>query len=127
MPKKRSSANQKARNKALIDKYLREVLMMELKNPKIGVPFVNEVIVTEDYQLAKVFVSFYGNKYPKQSFEELLRCKGAVRTLLAKKLNLYKCPDIMFIYDDQFDKGDAIDRLLEKEAEDIENAKKGMN
>ena len=126
MPKKRNTA-QKGRIKALIDKHLREVLMMELKNPKIGVPFVNEIVVTEDYQLAKVYVSFFGNKYPKQSYEELLRCKGAVRSLLAKKLDIYKCPDIMFIYDDQFDKGDAIDRLLEKEAEDIENAKKGNN
>lgn len=126
MPKTKRNNNQKERIKALIDKNIRTVLMMELKNPKVGVPMVNEVVVSNDYQLCTVYVSFFGNKYPKQAFDELLRCKGAVRSLLAKRLDIYKCPDIKFIYDDQFDKGDNIDRLLAKEAEDIENAKKGM-
>ena len=126
MPKNKRNANQKERVKALIDKNLRTILMMELKNPKIGVPMVNEIVVSNDYQLCRVYVSFYGNKYPKQAFDELTRCKGAVRSMLAKKLDIYKCPDIQYIYDDQFVKGEAIDRVLAKEAADIENAKKGM-
>jgi ribosome-binding factor A len=113
-------ANRPGRIKAVITKDISDILMFELKNPHIGMPSVNEVIVNDDYSLAKVYVSFIGSKHPFQNLEELNRCKGVVRSLLAKKLDIWKAPDILFFYDDRFEKADSLEKALAKEGSDLE-------
>lgn len=117
-------ADRKKRIKALIARNISDILTFELKNQHIGIPSVNEVDVNNDNSLAKVYVSFIGAKYPRQNLEELNRCKGFVRTSLAKKMDLWKVPDIVFIYDDQFDKAESLDRALAKEEQELSSLKK---
>lgn len=116
-------ADRKGRVKALISRYISDILLFELKNKNVGMPSVNEVIVTDDYSLAKVYVSFLGAKYPHQNLEELNRCKGYVRSSLAKKMDIYKTPDIIFIYDEQFEKANRLDEAIKRGEETLENAR----
>ncbi len=116
-------ADRKGRIKALIARNISDILTFELKNSHIGIPSVNEVDVNSDNSLAKVYVSFIGAKYPRQNLEELNRCKGFVRTSLAKKMDLWKVPDIVFVYDDQFDKAESLDRALAKEEKELRDLK----
>ena len=116
-------ADRKGRVKALIGRYISDILTFELKNKRVGIPSVNEVVVNDDCSVAKVYVSFLGAKYPRQNLEELNRCKGFVRSSLAKKLDVYKVPDILFLYDDLYEKADRLDEALRREAEEIESAK----
>ncbi|MFA6620372.1 MAG: 30S ribosome-binding factor RbfA [Bacilli bacterium] len=118
-------ANRQGRVKALIGKDISDILTFELKNPHIGMVSVNEVAVNSDNSLAKVYVSFIGTKHPKQNLEELTRCKGVVRSLLAKKLDIFKVPDILFLLDESFDKSASLDKALAKEAGDLASLKKG--
>jgi ribosome-binding factor A len=85
---------------------------------------VNEVVVNDDYSVAKVYVSFIGAKYPRQNLIELNRCKGFVRSSLAKKMDIYKVPELVFIYDEQFEKAARLDEALKREEKNIEDAKK---
>jgi ribosome-binding factor A len=117
-------ANRQGRVKAIIGKDISDILTFEIKNPHIGMVSVNEVVVNSDNSLAKVYVSFIGAKYPKQNFEELTRLKGLVRSLLAKKLDIYKVPDILFVMDDSFDRAHSLDQALEKEEADLASLKK---
>jgi ribosome-binding factor A len=117
-------ANRQGRIKALIQKNLSDILTQELKNSHVGMPSVNDVVVNDDYSVAKVYVSFIGAKYPRQNLEELKRCKGFVRSSLAKKMDIYKVPDLVFIYDEQFEKAAKLDAALEREAKNIASAKK---
>ena len=117
-------ANRPGRIKAVIAKDISEILMFEVKNPHIGMPSVNEVVVNDDYSLAKVYVSFIGSKYPMQNLEELNAVKGVVRSALAKKLDLRKVPELVFIYDDRFEKAESLERALAKEEADIAKSKK---
>ena len=117
-------ANRQGRIKALIGKDISDILTFELKNPHIGMVSVNEVVVNSDNSLAKVYVSFLGAKYPKQNLEELQRCKGVVRSSLAKKLDIYKVPDILFLLDESFDRSASLDAALQKEEADLEAIKK---
>lgn len=119
-------AQRQGRIKALVARNISDILTFELKNPKVGIPSVNLVELNSDNSLAKVYVSFMGVKNPQKHLDELNRCKGFVRSSLAKRMDLYKVPDIVFIYDSRFDDEDRITALLKKEEEDIENAKKGM-
>jgi ribosome-binding factor A len=117
-------ANRQGRIKALIGKDISDILTFELKNPHIGMVSVNEVVVNSDNSLAKVYVSFLGAKYPKQNLEELQRCKGVVRSSLAKKLDIYKVPDILFLLDESFDRSASLDAALQKEEADLKAIKK---
>jgi ribosome-binding factor A len=117
-------AQRSGRIKALIQRNISDILTYELKNSHVGLPSVNEVQVNDDYSLAKVYVSFIGAKYPRQNLAELRRCKGYVRSSLAKKMDIWKVPDIVFIYDEQFDKAASLDKALAKEKANIEAAKK---
>jgi ribosome-binding factor A len=117
-------ANRQGRIKALIGKDISDILTFELKNPHIGMVSVNEVVVNSDNSLAKVYVSFLGAKYPRQNLEELQRCKGVVRSSLAKKLDIYKVPDILFLLDESFDRSASLDAALQKEEADLASIKK---
>jgi ribosome-binding factor A len=112
------------RIKAVIGKDISEIVTTQLKNPHIGLPSVNEVVVNDDYSVAKVYVSFVGSKYPHQNLLELRRCKGVVRSALAKMVDLRKVPEIDFIYDERFEKAERLEKALAKEEADLSAAKK---
>lgn len=117
-------ADRKGRVKALISRNISDILTFELKNPHIGMTSVSEVEVNDDYSLAKVYVSFIGAKYPRQNLAELNRCKGFVRSSLAKKMDIYQVPDLVFIFDDQFERADSLEKALQKDAETLASIKK---
>ena len=117
-------ANRIQRIPALIDRNLRDIITLELKNPRIGFVTVSDVIVSKDFSYAKVYVSFLGSKYPRQNLEELNRCKGYIRSSLAKKMDTRKVPEIEFILDDSFDKANRLDEVLQEEQEKLKNMKK---
>jgi len=117
-------ADRKGRVKALIGKNVSDILTFELKNSHIGMVSVNEVEVNNDYSVAKVYVSFIGAKYPHQNLEELNKCKGFVRSSLAKKMDIYKVPDLVFVYDEQFERAERIEQALQKEEKDLSSLKK---
>lgn len=116
-------ASRQGRIKAVIGKDISEIVTTQLKNPHLGLPSVNEVVVNDDYSVAKVYVSFVGAKYPHQNLEELRRCKGVVRSSLAKMLDLRKVPEIDFIYDERFEKAERLEKALAKEDADLSSMK----
>lgn len=116
-------ADRKGRVKSLIARGISDILLFDLKKPSVGIPSVNEVVVTDDYSLAKVYVSFIGSKYPHQNLAELNKCKGFVRSALAKKLDIYKVPDIVFIYDDLYDRAESLDAAIKKGEQELEEAR----
>lgn len=117
-------ANRIQRIPALIDRNLRDIITIELKNPHVGFVAINQIEVSADYSHAYVYVSFLGAKYPRQNLEELNRCKGYIRSSLAKKMDTRKVPEIDFILDDSFDKANRLDEVLQEEEDKIRNMKK---
>lgn len=111
--------NRRDKLQAIIQRDLADILAFEIKNKTVGFPCLNEVHLTADYSLAKCYVSFLGSKHPKENFEELCKLRGVIRSLLAKKLDIYKVPDLQFIYDDSFDKAERIEKIIEEEGKEI--------
>src|SRR5574344_595300 len=109
---------------SIVMKNLSEIIQFEVKNPRIGFCTVNEVIVSKDFSHAKVFVSFLGSKFPKQNLEELEKCKGFIRSSLAKKMDTRKIPELHFFIDDTYDKADSLDKALAKEQQKIDDLNK---
>lgn len=117
-------ADRTQRIQSIISKNISEIIQFELKNPRIGFCTVSEVNVSTDFSYAKVYVTFLGAKYPKQNLEELNKCKGYVRSSLAKKIDIRKTPEITFYLDDTYERSERLEELLRKEQEKIDSLKK---
>lgn len=112
-------ASRQGRVKSSIARYIAEIVRSEIKKPSIGLVSVNEVIVSDDYSYATVYVSFLDPKYPHQRLEELKKTEGFVRSSLAKKLSIYKVPKVSFVLDEAAERARKLDEALAKEEKDL--------
>lgn len=118
--------NKHARMQSIIYRYLSEILRNEVKNDKIGLVSINEIVLSKDYSIVKVYVSFFNERYPNQNFLALNEAKGFIRSSLAKKITLHKTPEIQFIHDQRYVIQKDMDELLEQEKETLEKIKKNQ-
>lgn len=115
------------RIQSIIGKNISEIIQFEVKNPRIGFCTVSEVEVSKDFSYAKVYVSFLGAKYPNQNLEELNKVKGYIRSSLARKIDIRKTPQIIFLLDETYEKVEHLEKVLKRDAEQIEKMKKENN
>jgi ribosome-binding factor A len=77
------------------------------------VPSVTEVVISGDLQIAKVYVSFYGDERSAElAFAGLLRCEGYVRSRVGKAMQLRSVPEIRFTRDEGASRGGRVLSLL---------------
>ena len=92
----------------IIQRELSTILQTEVKDPSI-----TGVDTTADLSISKIYVSFL-NKNTKKSMEALERSKGFIRSLLAKRLTIRKCPELHFVLDTSLEYGNKIDNIIEE-------------
>ena len=107
-------ANKQARIASLIQKNISDIILFELRNPIMRLVTVNACIVSNDYSVAKIYISHLDHDKISEALDELNRAKGAIRTSLAKKMDIYKVPELIFIIDDTYDRFERIEELLKK-------------
>jgi ribosome-binding factor A len=96
-----------------IKKELSLLLQRGLKDPRIGFVTVTDVEVTSDLQLAKVFVSIFGDdEQRKASLAGLQKAKGYLRTEIGRRVKLRHVPDFVFKLDESIDYGNKIESIL---------------
>lgn len=94
-----------------IQRYISEIIQFELKHINVGMATVTRVKVSDDNSWAKVYVSFL-EKDREAKLEKLREAKWLVRSALAKKLTIRKTPDINFVLDDSYQKGEHIEAII---------------
>lgn len=94
-----------------IMKYVSDIIQFKLNSPEIGFVTVTSVELTNDLSYAKIYVSYIIDNCDQQ-FEALQKQKGFVRSELAKKLTIRKVPNLIFVKDTSFEKGQKIENLL---------------
>lgn len=109
--------HRKDRLAALIIRNVSEILQFELKNPKLGFVTITHGKVASDHSYARLFVTFIDDKDKQAKMEELAKSKGFIRSELAKRLDIYKIPDLAFIYDDTHERARRVEEALKKDAE----------
>lgn len=99
-----------------------QMLLRDLKDPRLGFITVTGVKVTGDLREAVIYVSLFGGAEEKEaSLEALDKAKGFIRRELGQRLKIYYTPTITFKEDTSLDYGMHIDGLLKKiEKEDKE-------
>ena len=84
----------------LIQKEISEILLKEIKDPRIGFITITRVAVSDDCRLAKVYFSVMGSDDDREkSIQGLNSAKGFVRKELGQRMRLRYTPDILFRFD----------------------------
>ena len=107
-------ANKQARIASLIQKNISDIILYELRNPIMKLVTVNSCQVSKDNSVAKIYVSHLNHDLVDQALEELNRAKGAIKSSLASKMDIYKVPELIFIKDDTLDKYERIEEILKE-------------
>lgn len=103
----------------LLKQDISDILLKEVKDPRIGFVSVTDVEVSGDLRHAKVFVSVLGNeKERNDSMQGLEKATGYIRKLIGERLNIHHTPEILFRYDKSIEHGAHISEILKKVKED---------
>lgn len=99
----------------LLKEEISQIILREMKDPRIGFVSVTDVEVSGDLRHAKVFISVYGSeKEKKETMEGLNQAKGFIRKLVGDRIKTYHTPEIIFRYDDSIEHGVHISNLIKE-------------
>jgi ribosome-binding factor A len=94
---------------------LGDLLLRELRDPRVGMASITDVDVTPDLGHARIRVSVLGDEETRtQTLEALGRASGFLRSRLAKRLNLRATPVLVFELDRGAEHSRRISDLLEE-------------
>ena len=105
----------------LIKQEASEIIMRELKDPRIGFVTITEVDVSSDLHNAKLYVSILGSdKQIEDTWKGLNSSLGFIRRELAHRIRLKFIPEIKFFMDTSLQYSAHIQELLIKVQKDEE-------
>ena len=89
------------------------MLLLDIKDPRIKLVTVTGVSLTDDMSQAKIYVSLYGSEEEQQqAWQALNKAKGFLRTEIAKRIRLRFAPELILEKDTSWEYGAHIDSLL---------------
>src|SRR3990172_9046700 len=89
------------------------ILQNRVKDPGMGVVTITDVTITPDLKTARVHYSVLGGDEEKIAVRDALRrSKGFIRKELGRTLQLRYSPEVAFLFDNTYEKGARMDRLL---------------
>lgn len=101
------------RLEGIIRKNLSEIIQFGVKDPNVGFVTITDVHVSNDHSFAKVYCEFLGQDARSQAgLKALNRAKGYIRSELAQRLDIRRCPDLIFVIDETEVKARHIDDII---------------
>ena len=97
-------ADKKGRVAQIIKKDLTDIILYELKSPVVKFSSLNRVEVTSDYSYCKVYISDLDPNKTDSIVAFLNNNSKKIRSMLAKKLDIYKTPALIFVADKDYEK-----------------------
>lgn len=92
---------------------LSNVLLTEINNPKLNKFTMTEVKLSNDGQIATIYVSCVGTENKKQAImKNLESAKGYLRSQASKSWSAYRIPQFKFEYDDTFESAHRIEEII---------------
>ena len=98
-----------------------ELILRELKDPRIGLVTLTEVDMTDDLRHAKIYFSVVGSEEErKRSLAGLQSAAGFIRREVGRRLQLRFAPEIQFRLDPVPERAQRVSELLHSSREDEE-------
>jgi ribosome-binding factor A len=96
-----------------IQKVLSDILLKKIKDPRLEAATITGVKMSRDLKFARVyFVTSGGKESMEAAAEGFKSALGYVKRKLAAQLGLRYMPELRFFYDDSFDYGSHIDKMI---------------
>jgi ribosome-binding factor A len=90
-----------------------ELVVRDLKDPRLGFVTFTRVELSDDLRHAKVFVSILGSEPEKaRTLQGLASATGYIRRHLGRSLRLRYTPELTFLIDESMEHGAKIAQLL---------------
>lgn len=93
-----------------------DILLKEVRDPRVAGLTLTEVEVTGDLQEATIYYSTLksSEEEQKEVQEGLDKAKGLIRKLLGQRISTYHTPELTFERDRSIEYGNRIDSLLDQ-------------
>lgn len=89
------------------------IILRELKDPRMGFVTVTDAHITGDLREATVYISLFGSDEDKKNTLAALKsASGFIRTEVGRRLGIRYSPTIEFKEDTSLDYGMKIDKIL---------------
>ncbi len=105
-----------ARVASQIQKDLALILQRSFKDPRLGFVTVNEVIVSRDLAVAKIYVTVLNadQQSIRKNIAILNEAAPFLRKEVATRMKMRHIPEMRFYYDDSIDTGMRVEALLQE-------------
>jgi ribosome-binding factor A len=98
---------------AIVKEVLSELVLTEIKDPRVGLITIVSVRVAPDLSAAKVFFSVMGDEEQRALTTRILRAaSGYMRHVIADEIGVRNAPELHWKYDDSLDRSFRIDEIL---------------
>ena len=95
-----------------VQRILPTILREDVKE-NIGFLTVTDVKITNELSYMYVYYTIYGSEKDRENVQNALdRANGFIRREIARKVKMRKVPDLIFKYDESYEKGKHIEELL---------------
>jgi len=97
---------------SVLAREISNIIIREMKDPRLGFITITNVVVSPDLKVAVVFFSSLRDK--SESLEILSKAKGYIKSILANRVRMKSLPDLKFEIDDSYEHGQRIDELFKE-------------
>src|ERR1700730_13923290 len=114
-----AEAQRKRRIDSEIQRGLSEVIVREVKDPRVGNVTITAVSVAADMGTARVYFTPFASKNPHEQVRMgLVHAGGFLRGEVGRRLRLRHAPRLEFIFDDTADKASRLTGLIDRAVKD---------
>ncbi|GAF16709.1 ribosome-binding factor A [Bacillus sp. JCM 19046] len=107
------ASNRAVRVGEQMKKELSDILIREIKDPRVRFVTITGVDVTGDLQQATAYITILGEaEEQKATLAGLEKAKGFIRSEIGKRIRLRKTPELTFAIDESIQYGNHIESLL---------------
>jgi ribosome-binding factor A len=90
-----------------------ELLLREIKDPRIGMVTLTSVELSDDLKHGRVYFSCVGDEAVRQrSLSGLRSAAGFIKAQVTRRLKLRYAPDLTFVFDPTLEVADRLSTLL---------------
>lgn len=113
-------SQESGRQQRIADYLRKEVALLiqqEMRDPRVGMVNVNDVVVARDLSQAKVFVTFVGDVEQaarEEAVRVLNKAAGFLRSQIAVSNHMRTTPRLQFVFDESVKKGADLSRLIDQ-------------
>ena len=108
---KTSNRNQRIADQ--IQRDLADLIVREIRDPRVGLVTISGVDVSPDHAHAKVYFTVIGSS-ATDAAEGLNAAAGHLHNLLFKRMHVRTVPRLHFLHDSSVERGFEIDRLIDQ-------------